>query len=150
MKKGFTIAEMIGVVIILCVIAVIAFPPILNLIKNTEKDLDDANKELVITAATQYVTMHNNDFAKKVNSKYYIYMDELLKEQLLSNNIIENSSLENNSCVKVSVDSNLNYAYDIQIECLKTYSNGDIVTLNVGGDTTSRWYIIDSYGNNLY
>lgn len=116
MKKGFTIAEMLGTVIILCVIVLLAFPPLLNLIKNTEKDLDDANKELVITSVTQYVTMYNNDFPKTEGNNYYVYMEDLLKEQLLSNSLIENSNLENDSCVKVSV-SNLEYKYDLEIEC---------------------------------
>lgn len=117
MKKGFTITELMGAVIILCVIALIAFPPLLNLVKNTEKDLDDANKTLVITAATQYVNMNNNDFTKVEGNNYYIYIEDLLKKQLISNNLVESSVLKNDSCVKVSVDANLDYKYNVEIDC---------------------------------
>ena len=118
MKKGFTIAEMVGTVIILCVIAFVAFPPILNLVKGTEQDLDNKTKELVITAATQYITKYNNDYPKTIDSIYYINVEDLVKEQLLSNNLIEDSSLELNSCVKVSVIDD-KYEYFVEVTCTK-------------------------------
>lgn len=117
MKKGFTIAELVGVVIILCVIGLLAFPPILNLVKGTEKDLDESTKELVITATTQYLTKYSNDYPKTIDSVYYISIEDLVKEQLLSNNLIESSSLELNSCVKVNVNNNYKYEYNVEVTC---------------------------------
>lgn len=119
MKKGFTMAEMIGVVIILCVIALLAFPPILNLVKRTENDLDESTKQLVVTATTRYITKNINDFPKTKNNIYYVFIEDLLKEQLLSNSLIESSNLKLNSCVKISVNNNYKYEYNVEVTCSK-------------------------------
>lgn len=119
MKKGFTIAEMLGVIIILCIIGVIAFPPILNLVKKTEKDIDNSTKELVITAAGQYISRNQNDFPKKVDNNYYIYVNDLINTQLVSDSVFNETSLTEESCVKVRVNKDFKYDYDIEITCSK-------------------------------
>jgi len=119
MKKGFTIAETLGTVIIICVIALIAFPPILNLIKGTEDELDESNKNLVITAATNYIGENNNDFPKTKDSIYYITIEELVKENLLTNSFVESTKLKLDSCVKIKVNSEYKYEYDVEIKCSK-------------------------------
>ena len=43
MKKGFTLVELIGVIIVLGLIALIALPPILNAIREKESELSEAN-----------------------------------------------------------------------------------------------------------
>ena len=65
MKKiGFTLIEIIGVVVVLGIISLVAFPALLNLIKETNVKIYDANKALVFTAASQYVEQNNDDFKK--------------------------------------------------------------------------------------
>ncbi|MBE6149189.1 MAG: type II secretion system protein [Firmicutes bacterium] len=117
MKKGFTIAEMLGVVIILCIIGVIAFPPILNLVKQTEKDIDNSTKELVITAAGQYISRNENDFSKKINNEYYIMINDLINTQLVSNSVFNETSLTEESCVKVTVNKDYKYEYEVEVTC---------------------------------
>ena len=57
-KKGFTLAEVVGVIIILALIGLLAFPPILNMIKNSEQKIDEATKTLIYTASSQYTTKY--------------------------------------------------------------------------------------------
>ena len=61
---GFTLAELIGVVIILALIALLAFPPILNSIRKTKAELSDASKEILYNATDLYISKNLNDFPK--------------------------------------------------------------------------------------
>ncbi len=119
MKKGFTITEILGVIIILCIIGVIAFPPILNLVKKTEKDIDNSTKELVITAAGQYISRNENDFSKKVGNNYYIYINDLINTQLISDSVFNETSITEDSCVKVTVNNDYKYEYEVKVTCSK-------------------------------
>lgn len=123
MKKGFTLAEMVAAVVILSLVALIAFPPLLNFIRQTDNTLDDKTKDLVITSSTQYITRHSDSFTKTIGNEYYIYIEDLIKDDLLSNNLIKNSSLELKSCVKINVNNNYEYEYDLEIKCQKEVNN---------------------------
>ena len=39
MKKGFTLAELLGVIVILGLIALLSFPPIVSQIKKSKKEI---------------------------------------------------------------------------------------------------------------
>ncbi|MBR3898394.1 MAG: type II secretion system protein [Bacilli bacterium] len=64
MKKGFTLIEMIGSVVILAMIAVVAFPAVLNLLNNSQGKIDDAMKNTAIGGAREYVTDHVNCYPR--------------------------------------------------------------------------------------
>ena len=49
-KKGFTLVEMLGVLIILVIIFMIAFPTLTRVLKNTEEDLANSEKTIVVDA----------------------------------------------------------------------------------------------------
>jgi hypothetical protein len=110
---------MLATVVILCIIAILAFPSILNLVTKTENELDDKTETLVITSATTYVTMYINDFPKIIDNNYYIYISDLIKEDLLTDNLKENSNLKSDSCVKVNVNSKYQYEYNVELTCSK-------------------------------
>ena len=44
-KKGFTLVELLGVIIILSLLIVLVFPKIVNSVKNSTKDTDDTIKK---------------------------------------------------------------------------------------------------------
>lgn len=58
-KQGFTLAELLGVIVILAAVSLIAFPPIINQIKKSRGELDDALNSLILTAATNYIEEKN-------------------------------------------------------------------------------------------
>ena len=49
-KKGFTLVEMLGVLIILVIIFMISFPTLTRVLKNTEEDLENSEKLIVVDA----------------------------------------------------------------------------------------------------
>ncbi len=59
MKKGFTLVELLAVIVILAIIALIAVPIILNIIGDAKKESDERSKELYINAIEQAIARKN-------------------------------------------------------------------------------------------
>lgn len=69
-KNGFTLAELLGVIIILAAVSLIAFPPIINQLKKSRSDLDDALNVVILSAAEQYLEDRNISYS---NSNTYCF-----------------------------------------------------------------------------
>lgn len=117
MKKGFTLAEIIGVVIILGLIALLTFPQILKMTKKTENDIDEATKVLIYTASRQYTTENINDFPKKDNNIFCITIEDLIKNKFLTTETIKELPLTTK--IKISV-IDMKYQYLIDNECIES------------------------------
>ena len=118
-KKAFTLTEVIGVVVILGLIALLAFPPMLNMVKNSENQLSDATKTLIYTASSQYTAKYMNDFPKKQGNVYCVTIEKLVQEELLTSSI-QNEKLGDfglQTKIKITVNDNLKYEYIIDNEC---------------------------------
>lgn len=76
-KNGFTLAELLGVIVILAAVSLIAFPPIINQIKKSRNELDEALNTLILTAANQYLEEHNRSTD---GTSYCIKLNVLIKD----------------------------------------------------------------------
>ena len=62
MKKGFTLVELLGVIVIISAIALIVLPPIINQLGSSESRVDAATESLVKEAAMLYVDYNQKHF----------------------------------------------------------------------------------------
>ena len=69
-KKGFTLVELISVIVILGILALIVFPSVLSTINKGKSNTKDSNKKLIIAGAKNYVTDNQNSF-KSIDGKTY-------------------------------------------------------------------------------
>ena len=60
-NKGFTLMELLAVIIILAVIALITVPIVINTINDSKESSKDMSKELYIRAADQAIVKYNMD-----------------------------------------------------------------------------------------
>ena len=67
MKKGFTLAELLAVVILLGLLLGIVYPKVLEIYEEKEQELDSAKLELLYTAADQYVDSQSLSISDKEN-----------------------------------------------------------------------------------
>ncbi len=84
MKKGFTLVELLGVIVILGILAVIAFPTIINQITSARGEIDDSSNMLIFDAAENYFLEYAN-LSEETGQKYYcVTLEQLVDEGLLN------------------------------------------------------------------
>ena len=71
-EDGFTLVELLGVIVILGIILALAIPAIGNIVSNARTNTADAQKELVIDAAQMYVIDGNTIPSEGVTSEILI------------------------------------------------------------------------------
>ena len=121
MKKGFTLVELIGVIIILALIMLLAVPPILNSIRSTRNELSDASKKIIYTAANLYVSENLNDFPKYDGNTFCVSIDTLSKKEYLPTIVYDSATgdeIPKDSLVEIKVENN-NYTYNMNNECVE-------------------------------
>ena len=84
-KKGFTLVELMAVIIIISLVAILTFPNIINQIKKSKKATTNNINDIVISAAKRYVS----DNPDKYNSDdYYIPISELVDNDYVKEDIV--------------------------------------------------------------
>lgn len=78
-KKGFTLMELLAVIIVLAIIALVSIPIVMNIIKESEKKSVENSANGYVTALNEEIV--NSDFStkKRINNGYYY--SEYLKEK---------------------------------------------------------------------
>ena len=121
MKKGFTLVELIGVVIILALIALLAFPPILNSIRKTKSELSDASKEILYNATSLYVSENLNDFPKYNGNTFCITLNTLVSKEYLPTKVYDSvtgGEISQDSLIEIKVEND-SYTYNMNNECVE-------------------------------
>ena len=106
MNKGFTLVEVIAVIAILGLLVLLAFPQMLNMIKEGEKEVSDATKTLVYTASSQYTVKYTNDFPKKEGNVYCVTVGDLVEEEFLLSSIV-GDEFNLDTKIKITISSEL-------------------------------------------
>ena len=126
MKKnnGFTLIELVATVIILAAIALVTFPILLNTIKNSEGQIDDVTKKLVINAAKLYIDNNLNDYPPTEGNTYCIPVDNLIQSKHLEKGVIDTVKIDSTKItVKVIVNDNYDYEIVNNGECTVIVNN---------------------------
>lgn len=126
-KKGFTLIELMGVIMILGVIALIAIPVVDRQLKESKKDLSQTQKENIKDAAKMWAAKNIYNLPESGASCYIKYSDltsgGYLKEELKDPNTNVEFS-DDTVSIKVEKDANYNkYNYYVEIS-----TNGDTLT----------------------
>ena len=100
-KKGFTLVEMLGVLIILVIIFMIAFPTLTRVLKNTEEDLANSEKIIVVDATKDLLNSKKDIYIPSDDNTYCIAFETLMNQGKLTENQVENISEDYNT-VKVT------------------------------------------------
>lgn len=101
-KKGFTLVEMLGVIVLLSVLVLITYTGITTMNKRSKENEWNDYKKTVYMASETYVNTKNI----QVNGDIYINISDLLNENYLDN-VVENpksKKQEYNAKIKVTKD----------------------------------------------
>ena len=120
MNKGFTLVEIIGVVIVLGLITLVSFPLILKTINDSRGQISDATTNLIVSSAMQYTDKYSNDLPKTQGNVYCVTVERLINEDLLPSTI-ENEYLGSyglQTKVKITINND-KYNYTIDNNCIE-------------------------------
>lgn len=115
MKKGFTLIELMAVIIILSLVVLIAFPNIVNVVKNSNNSIDSATSSLIINGAKNYVDEHKNSYPLKNGKVYCLQIESLI----MNDYVINDDKVKTFKYVEVSVLDNLKYTYEVVDSCIE-------------------------------
>ena len=117
-KKGFTLIELLGSIVLLALIALVAFPVVLNFLSSSKSDIDKAKKSVIIGAAKDYVTDNVNVYGRNSSLDEEIKTFDLIEQGYITNkDIMENEELKK-SCVKVSINNETKkYQFEYKNSC---------------------------------
>ena len=133
-QKGFTLMELLGVIVILAMLMILVFPSVINFIKKSSNKTDQLTLELIYSAADTYISRHKNEFQEKNGNKYIVPLKELVDDGLLISPIKlsnGNDDLTNIKSVQVSYNNGFNYELKNNDDCEIKYSNGSIIYFDV-------------------
>lgn len=117
-KKGFTLVEVIGVLTLLTLVVLVAFPSILGAMNRTETQMNEATTTLLITNAKSY---WNDNVIMKNGTEYCVTVKKLIKQGYTKTPISTvdddyEEQLENNYCVKANYNSS-KWNYSLTNSC---------------------------------
>lgn len=109
-NKGFTLIEMLGVVIVLSLLSIFIIPGVVNLLSSKKDDVIDVNGKLIYNAAKLYISDNNSDST-------CISIDTLVDEGYLESPVKYENNDNNKKEILNNRDDKLKYS--IKINSLK-------------------------------
>ena len=105
MKKGFTLIELMSVIIIMGLIMVTVVPTILNQVKEKEADISETSKKVIYLATYEYVKNDKISYPIKSNNVFCVTLEELVNAGRLQEPVMDGSNVISlNRVVKVTIN----------------------------------------------
>ena len=121
-KKGFTLIEMLAIIILLSVIALITYPIINNVVSDSKDEIYDKQISELVRLANTWVTKNMDSLEIKNGYKYYLSFNELFEQGFVSKEDIINPKTGENllGCMVVTYNS-LTDGFDVEYDesCIK-------------------------------
>ncbi len=113
MRKGFTLVELLAVIVILAIILAIAIPSISNIISNSEEQAYESQKKFIIDAAKKYVMLNGN--LTYENYVATITLSDIKNENILPSQIKNprGGEFDDNTVIMITELSDGKLSYDM-------------------------------------
>lgn len=126
-KKGFTLVEVLGVMVIIVTLSLIILPNIINRFSNKKEDISKVDKELIVSAAKLYVSDKKEELSDYLT--YCVDINELIKNKYLSEkkDVFSDNDYASNHKVKVTIGKPNEYEVVESSSCksLTPYDTGN-------------------------
>ena len=117
-RNGFTLVELMAVIIIISLIALLTFPNIINQIKKTKKSNNKMIEDVVIEQAKKYI--HDNDSEYIEDDEYCIPLTKLIDNGYIKEDLTSINDIKDNKAVQVISGDNNSYQVVDKDKCVPT------------------------------
>ena len=118
MKKGFTLVELLAVIVILAIVLAIALPTIMDLIDNVTKNAYIQNEEMMIRATMNYIALNEEELPIEIGTISIITVEKLQDSEFISViNDVSDSSIECEGYVVVKNIADNTFDYMPYLKC---------------------------------
>lgn len=117
-RNGFTLVELLVVIILIAAIVLLVLPNITNSVKNYSADVDKTTFNIIKEATKLYISDNENLYPKRSDSTYCISLNKLIEEDYLKNTIqYNNQNITNTKVIKVTYENGFNYELVNKNDC---------------------------------
>ena len=123
-KNGFTLIELIGVIVILSIIIVVGFPKIMGGLEGVENDISDANEKLIFSKTEEYLNKYVDDkdpdgknYPRTINASYCISTTTLNNQGYLSDTFVEKELENEQYFIQAKINSKRTIEYTLVKNC---------------------------------
>ena len=115
-KKGFTLAELLGVLVIIALLLILIIPGVINRLSSSSDKAKETENEIIYNAADQYIREHPEDYPPGKSGRYCITIQSLIDDGKLAEPVIDVNTGENLSdkSVMVTIYSTGNTDHEIK------------------------------------
>lgn len=130
-EKGFTLIELIGVIVLLAIIILITYPSIVNIIKKSNNKIDSATSALIISGAKNMVDENKNSYPLTNGNIYCVTIKSLINKGYVISDLEtgNGNKINTDRYVMIKVNSN-KYKYTILAEAEKCDEKKDSVIVD--------------------
>lgn len=115
-KKGFTLVELLAVLVIMALLMTLAFPNFSSLTSKAKSNYDSSTKVLLRSAAKMYVSNNRQEVDEylKSNTKYCLPVGKLIAYEYLDSDIkdVSENVIPNNKCINITKNGD-DYLYNV-------------------------------------
>ena len=113
MKKGFTLTELLGVVILLSILLLLLLPNIISSIKSSNKNTDDVLNNIISSATRLYMSDNFSNFIENSNYVYCIPISKLVEDNYLTAPVKYQNIDDITGIKSVRVTYNTKYQFEV-------------------------------------
>ena len=131
-NKGFTLTELLGVIIILSILVLLVFPKVYNSVKSN-KNGDKVVEKIIYNATSLYIDDNSDYYIKDQSKTYCVKIKDLVDNDNLKAPVKykDKSDITNYMTVKITYNDGFSYEIVNNEDCIKSYNNGEVVYFNV-------------------